>query len=155
MKRTFLAATAAVSVLVLPPAAQAAHEPAALGSAIRGSLIVSSQIVGAPRLVVFSGGWLNDAVPCNQARRLVLRASIDFRSRTQTRTVFRRREGIRLNCAEGGPNLERTVRAARVNLACANGRWRPGLYTFVARTRHVATGVVSVVTLDWRQTRRC
>ena len=60
-----------------------------------------------------------------------------------------------MNCAEGGPNLGFHRTAASVGLACADGRWKPGRYDFVTRTKHIASGLVALGTLSWIRRGTC
>lgn len=144
---------AVAAALVLP--AEASAEPFAFGEAKRGKLQVISGAFVADRAADLRGVWLNQSRPCNVSRMLRVNALVDYSRGSTTKRVTRRKSGAVQNCAEGGPNFGFTVRAARVGLACPNGRWKPGFYTFVVRTTHRASGVQAMVSLAWQNRTRC
>lgn len=148
-------ATAALALLGFSGTASADHEPFSFGIASKGDLrVVSGALVG-PRSVDLRGVWLNETVACDQWRRLRVSVTLDYRRGATTRRISRTKQGLVRNCAEGGPNFGFTLRARPHGLACANGRWKPGIYTFVVRTLHRATGIEAAVSLDWNNRQRC
>jgi hypothetical protein len=137
------------------PAAATNHEPFAFGQVERGSLrVVSGAFVGS-RAADLRGVWLDESVGCDQWRSLRVNVLVDYARGSVTRRVSRRRTGAVRNCAEGGPNFGFTIRAAPNGLACPNGRWKQGFYTFVVRTTHRASGLRALVSLGWSNTARC
>jgi hypothetical protein len=156
MKRVHVLAAAGLAALVLAPAAGAAGEPAAFATATRGSLNVVSEVIVVPRAVLLFGGWFNEAVPCNQFRRLVVVGRLEYRARGGGFRIIRREKtAVRMNCAEGGPNLGFTIKAAPNELSCPDGTWQPGRYSFLTRTTHLASGMRSIASLDWEVTGTC
>ena len=143
------------ALLAFSGSALAEHEPFAFGHAERGSLKVVSGAFVARTAADLRGVWLDETKPCDAWRSLRVAALIDYSRGSVTRSVSRRRTGAVRNCAEGGPNFGFTIRARRAGLACPDGSWRPGFYTFVVRTRHRATGLEAVVSLAWSNTERC
>lgn len=157
MRTRLVSAVLGLAVAAACPAAAPAsnHEPFAFGQAERGSLkVVSGAFVGA-RSADLQGVWLDETVGCDQWRTLSVNVLIDYSRGGVTRRVSRRRAGAVRNCAEGGPNFGFSIRARPNGLACPNGRWKPGFYTFVVRTRHRASGVMALVSLAWSNTVRC
>jgi hypothetical protein len=145
MSRKNLIAAAAVVALALPTAAAA--ETSVFAEAKQGSLRVMSSVLLTGRAVDMMGGWLNEAQQCNVERKLRVTIEI-FRTRGGITTEYTDRIAEkRANCAEGGPNLGFQLDAADTGFACANGRWKPGRYDYVTRTKHLATGVVSMASL--------
>lgn len=135
--------------------AAAADEPFAFGHAERGSLRVVSGAFVSERAADLRGVWLDDTLGCDQWRSLRVAVLIDQVRGSVTRRVAKQRRGAVRNCAEGGPNFGFTIRAAPNGLACPNGRWKPGFYTFVVRTTHRASGLKAVLSLAWSNTARC
>jgi hypothetical protein len=157
MIRKTLIGVVVAGALALPTAAAA--ETSTIAVAKRGSLNVLSSVVFTSKGVDMMGGWFNTNRSCLAERRL--RVSVEF---TRTRlngshaaTVFDRVTGRVMNCAEGGPNFGFQFLASDFSrgLACPNGRWRPGRYDFKTRTRHLASGVVSVATLSLTRRTAC
>jgi hypothetical protein len=112
-----------------------------------------------PRAVSLRGGWTNEDVPCTNQRRLRIQAIVAFAPPAEgagtAKNVTRTRTGIVLNCAEGGPNFGVQVNAAANGLACPDGRWKPGFYSFATTTTHLATGLRAIVSLAVEQTDPC
>ena len=150
-----VALVAALVTLAVPARATAGHEPFAFADAKRGSLQVISGAFVARTSADLRGTWLNDTLGCDQSRSLRVRVLIDYTRGSTTKTVARRKTGAVRNCAEGGPNFGFTLRAPRIGLACASGRWKPGFYTFVVRTTHRASGLRATLSLAWPNRRRC
>ena len=153
--RTAILLTSFLFAATAPAAAVASHEPFAFGDAKRGRLLVVSGALVAPKSVDLRGVWLNEALGCDQWRSLRVNVLIDYTRGSMTRRVRRSRTGAVKNCAEGGPNFGFTIGARRIGLACPNGRWKPGLYTFVVRTTHRATRLRATVSLAWPNRVRC
>jgi hypothetical protein len=158
MKRIHVLAVAAavVAALSAAPSAGAAGEPAAFSTAARGTLNVVSEAIVEPKLVLLFGGWFNEGISCSEFRRLVVVGRLDYRAPGGgRRTIRREKTGVRMNCAEGGPNLGFTIKATPNELDCPDGTWQPGRYTFLTRTVHKASRLRSIVTLDWEITGTC
>jgi hypothetical protein len=150
MIRKTLVAGVVAGALVLPAGASA--ETSTFSVAKWGALNVVSSVVFTRTGVDMMGGWFHTQQPCSLERRL--RVWVTF---TRTRpngshgaTVFDSVTRRVMNCAEGGPNLGFHFRAADFSrgLACPDGRWKPGRYDFQTRTRHLASGLLSVATLS-------
>ncbi len=153
--KRFVGLAAVAALLTSPAPALASHEPFAFGDASRGSLrVVSGAFVGSS-VADLRGVWLDETKTCNTWRSLRVRVLVDYSRGSVTRRVRRERTGAVRNCAEGGPNFGFTLRASRIGLACPNGRWKPGFYTFVVRTLHRATGTEAMVSLGWNNRARC
>ena len=103
------------------------------------------------------GVWLNESLGCDQWRRIRVRILVSFSppGASRSRLVRKVKTGIVQNCAEGGPNTGFTVRASGLGFGCPNGRWRPGRYDFVTRTRHLASGLVATASAGWRVRAAC
>ena len=158
MKRfqILVASTAALSALVLAPTGAAAGEPAAFATAARGTLHVVSEVIVEPRSALLFGGWFNEAIPCSEFRRLVVVGRLEYRAPGGGFRIIRREKtGVRMNCAEGGPNLGTTIKAAPNELSCPDGTWQPGRYFFLTRTLHKASEIRSIASLDWEITGTC
>jgi hypothetical protein len=117
---------------------------------------VTSSVLVTSRAVDQFGGWTDESKPCTAFRVLRVTAEI-FRTRpngTGQHRIRTKRHAM-MNCAEGGPNLGFSRTAASVGLACADGRWKPGFYEFVTRTKHLASGLVSLASLGWNRRGTC
>lgn len=155
MSRKLFTALVVVGALALPGTAGA--EIATFSEAKRGNLRVLSSVLLTRGAVEMMGGWLNTARPCTAERRLRVVARI-YRTRGNSSSVTGDRVTRRvMNCAEGGPNLgfQFDAETTEPRLACPNGSWRPGRYDFVIRTKHLASGLVSVASLSWTKRKRC
>ncbi len=155
VSRTTVAAASSLIALVVPAPAIASHEPFAFADAQRGSLRVVSAAFVAPGVADLRGVWFDETLACDERRTLRVNVVIDYSRGSATRSVSRRRTGVVRNCAEGGPNFGFTLRARRVGLACPNGRWKRGFYTFIVRTTERATGLRATVSLGWDNRERC
>jgi hypothetical protein len=62
-----------------------------------------------------------------------------------------------MNCAEDSPNLGFKLRPSGLGIraACPDGRWKRGRYRFETRTRHLASDVTSVATLELTRRGAC
>jgi hypothetical protein len=153
MSRKILTVGVALVALALPTAAAA--ETAVFAEAKQGKLRVLSSVLLTGRAVDMMGGWLHGGQPCTTERRLRVVVEI-FRTRGGATTEFTDRvTAKRMNCAEGGPNLGFQLSAAETGFDCPNGRWRPGRYDFVTRTKHLASGLISVASLGWVNREAC
>jgi hypothetical protein len=153
MSRKAVAVAAALGALALPTAAAA--ETSVFAEAKKGDLRVLSSVLLTRKAVDMMGGWLNESKPCATERRLRVVVRI-FRTRGGSTNQFSDRvTAKRMNCAEGGPNLGFQFDASDTGFACPNGAWKPGRYDFVTRTRHLASGVVSVASLGWVKRGAC
>ena len=156
MRTRILSGVVTLAALLFPGAALATnHEPFAFGSAERGDLRVVSGAFVAAGSADLRGVWFDETVGCDQWRSLRVNVLVDYTRGSVSRRVARGRTGAVRNCAEGGPNFGFTVRARRNGLACPNGRWKPGFYTFVVRTTHRASRLRALVSLAWSNTVSC
>jgi hypothetical protein len=153
--RVVFSALVAAALLVTAPAAAAAGEPGTFAAARQGSLLVASSSLVSDRNAEMMGGWNNDRVTCAASRRLTVRILIDRVRSGDTDRVRRRKTGRVANCAEGVPNFGFVIRAADVGLACPDGSWRPGLYSFVTNTRHHTSGLRAIASLSFSITDPC
>jgi hypothetical protein len=133
----------------------AAAEPFAFAQAERGSLRVVSGAFITTRDADLRGVWINEPLGCEQFRSLRVAVLVDRVRAGRTTRVRRERTGPVRNCAEGGPNFGFTLRASRIGMGCPNGTWRPGLYTFVVRTTHIATQTRAVLSLSIQDSTGC
>ncbi|HEY7197203.1 MAG TPA: hypothetical protein VH306_08450 [Gaiellaceae bacterium] len=153
MRYRFVVALA-IAAAAVPSAALAG--PFAFGTGERGTLQVTSSISIQKKTANLAGGWNDTGLPCNQGRKLRVSGNVFYTSPSGGHRHFAlRKERIRANCAEGGPNVVFNVVASAHNLACPNGAWKPGRYEFTTRTKHLATGVVGAVALGWTKVGRC
>ena len=136
--------------------ALASAEPGTFATARKGSLDVTSSIFVSSKAVDQFGGWTDETVLCTAFRTLRVTTEI-FRTRPDGTGQHRIkvRQAPVMNCAEGGPNLGFHRTAASVGLACADGRWKPGRYDFVTRTKQIASGLVALGTLSWIRRGTC
>ena len=130
--------------------ALASAEPSTFATARKGTLDVTSSIFVTSKAVSQYGGWTDDSKSCTAFRALrvtteIFRTRPDGTGQHRIKTVRR----AMMNCAEGGPNLGFDRTAASVGLACPDGRWKPGRYDFVTRTKHLASGLIALGTLSW------
>jgi hypothetical protein len=148
-------AVLALAALAAAPVASADHLPSVFSTAHDGNLDVSSSILVSHKATDMRGGWINESVGCDQWRRLVVRIAI-FRSvGSTTRTRSFHKSTPAPNCGEGGPNVGFSKTASSLGMACADGRWKPGRYDMVTRTRFVATGLTSIASVGFRVTAAC
>ena len=153
--RGALALGAAVAVLASAPTASAAIDPGTFAVARDGQLTVSSSVLVKPRKAEMMGGWTNDALACARRRLLDVTILID-RVRSGNTTRFRdEKSGLVQNCAEGGPNFGFQLTASQAGMACPDGTWRPGRYTFVTNTLFRARGLRAIASLSFRETDPC
>lgn len=157
-RRSILAAAGAlIALAAAAPAHGALSPPTVFSEARQGDLRVFSSVLVSRTAADMRGGWLNEAVGCDQWRRLRVRILVAFTpaGSSSTQIARKRRTGVVQNCAEGGPNMGFTVGARSLGFGCANGRWRAGQYDFVTTTRHFATGLLSAASVGWRVRGAC
>ena len=155
VRRALALGAVAAATLAAAPTASAALDPGAFGVAQDGALVVSSSVLVGGRNVEMMGGWVNESQPCSHRRRLQVDVLID-RVRSGNTTRFQdSKAGLVGNCAEGGPNFGFQLRAADVGMACPNGKWRPGRYTFNTDTLFRARGLTAIASLSWHNTKAC
>lgn len=109
-------------------------ETAAYGEARLGSLRVLGGVRVTSREADLRGGWLDAAVPCTAQRRLRLSVVVDGPGGAARRRVTRTGTFLAPNCGESGPSVGFTLAARRLGLACADGSWKPGRYSFLTTT---------------------
>jgi hypothetical protein len=144
---------AAVTMLVAAPTAAA--EPFTFAIAKDGQLFVSSSVLVGGRTVEMMGGWVNESQNCTRRRRLAVDVLID-RVRAGNTTRFEdERTGLVMNCAEGGPNFGFQLTATDVGMACPNGKWRPGRYSFDTSTLFRSRHLTAIASLSWVNRERC
>jgi hypothetical protein len=143
------------AVLASAPTASAAVDPGTFAAARKGHLLVASSVLVGNREVEMMGGWVNDSMSCARQRRLDVRVLIDRVRRGSTDRFRDEISALVQNCAEGGPNLGFVLRARDVDMACPDGTWKPGQYTFVTNTLHRASGLRAIASLFFRERDRC
>ncbi len=152
---TVIAALAAAAALAVP-AATAANEPAAYGSAASSTLNVVSGVLVSAKAVDLRGVWLDETKPCTQTRTLRVSIEVFYSSSSgATKRTKLAKKGPVANCAEGGPNFGYTFKAAARGYACASGAWKPGSYSFVTTTRDTVSGLVASASLSWTKKGSC
>jgi len=145
-----IVAAAVLALAAAAPAGAAAEPPTSFGITRIGSFNLISSVLIAPKTVDMRGGWTDDSMPCTTWRTLRVQMLVQYTPASGAAKIVRRkREAPVQNCAEGGPNLGRTLRATRLGLACPDGTWKPGRYDFVTNTRHLARKVNAIATLGW------
>ena len=153
-RRTIGALVAAAALAA--PAATAANEPAAYGTATRSTLNVVSGVLVAAKSVDLRGVWLDETKPCTQTRTLRVSIEVFYSSSSgATKRTKLAKSGAVGNCAEGGPNFGYTFKAAARGYACASGAWKPGNYSFVTKTRDTTSGLVASASLSWTKRGSC
>ena len=154
LKKTLVAAL----LLAVPGgSAWAANEPDAFGETRSGNLRLVSGVVVEPKSVELKGGWLNEKTRCTATRRLRVSTEIFYTAKDGSTTRVRKWGTFPRtpNCAEGGPNRGFKIRAKRYKLACPNGSWKPGTYSFVTTTELVGGGLTASASLVWSKTGAC
>lgn len=150
-------AAAVVIVLACAAGSAAADLPSAYGMAQKGALKVVAGVLVTAKGAELKGVWLDDTKGCLVKRTLAVSILVDRVPKPggATTRVRRSRSGALDNCAEGGPNFgyDLTARAAR--MACPDGRWKPGYYSFVTTVRDRAGGLVAQASLYYEATRAC
>jgi hypothetical protein len=145
-----------VALAVGGGAAAAGEPPTAYGDAFLGSLHVTSGILVSPIAADLRGVWLDTKVGCTVTRKLTVKAHVYLTPFGKTGT-YRIRVGTfpDANCAEGGPNVGFSLTARKLGYACANGRWKPGRFSFVVQTTEPTRGLRTTASLSWANTARC
>ena len=137
--------------------AAAADLPSAYGMAQKGTLKVVAGVLVTAQGAELKGVWLDGTKGCLVKRTLAVSILVDRVPKPggATTRVRRSRSGAVDNCAEGGPNFgyDLTARAAR--MACPDGRWKPGYYSFVTKVRDRTSGLVAQASLHFEATRPC
>jgi hypothetical protein len=116
---------------------------------------VTASVLVSPKAADMRGVWNDTKVPCTVGRRLRVRVLVDRVAAGKTTRVRRTGAFRDPNCAEGGPNVGFTLSARAADMACPNGRWKPGLYHFLTRAKEPKRGLEASASLDWTNTRRC
>ena len=150
--------TVAVFALSLAAAgaAGAVGEPQVFAASRIGSLNVVSGVLVAPKSVELRGVWFDQTRPCTEERLLDVVVSVDrvpfggSGQRVSRRGTFRTQ-----NCAEGGPNMGFTLGAKAIGFGCANGRWKPGIYTFVTTSVDHRKRLRAVASVGWENRTGC
>jgi len=151
-----LAACVVLAAASLASAGDKAREPAVFSSAELGSFGIISGILVESKTADQRGVWLDDTLACSNKRTLRVRATIFYTPASgPTKRVVRNRKGRVGNCSEGGPNLGFTVKLKRHGLACANGTWLPGTYSFITRATHRASKLRAIGSLTWEKAGTC
>jgi hypothetical protein len=143
------------AVLVSAPIASAATDPGTFAVARKGHLLVSSSVLVGNRDVEMMGGWVNDSMSCARHRRLDVRVIIDRVRRGNSKRFRDETSGLVQNCAEAGPNFGFQLTASQVGMACPDGSWRPGQYSFATNTLHRASGLRAIASLFFRERDHC
>lgn len=143
--------------LALAGSAAAQDLPSAYATAEKGTLKVVAGVLVTAKGAELKGVWLDGTKGCLAKRTLAVSILVDRVPKPggATTRVRRSRSGPVDNCAEGGPNFgyDLTARAAR--MACPDGRWKPGYYSFVTRVRDRTSGLVAQASLHYEATRAC
>lgn len=129
-------------------------EPAAYGEARLGPLRVVSGVRVTARTVDLRGMWQQTG-SCAANRRLRVAGLVEFARGAAHRRVTRTGTFVAPNCSEGGPNVGFTLSARAARLACPDGRWRPGRYSFSTTTTEPTKALRAVASLVWTSTRAC
>jgi hypothetical protein len=146
----------AVLALGLAAPAVAGDLPGTFGMAQRGSLKVVSGVLLRPTGGEMKGVWLDADQTCRAKRTLRVSIQIDLVSAAgKTTRIKRARSGRVGNCAEGGPNFGYDLRPRAFEMACANGRWKPGRYSMTTKTTDKRSGLSAQASLYHQLTRRC
>jgi hypothetical protein len=143
--------------LVCAAGSAAADLPSAYGIAQQGTLKVVAGVLVTAEGAELKGVWLDDTKGCLAKRTLAVSILVDRVPKPggATTRVRRSRSGAVDNCAEGGSNFgyDLTARAAR--MACPDGHWKPGYYSFVTTVRDRTSGLVATASLHYEATRSC
>ncbi len=138
-------------------AAGAQDLPSAYGMAQKGTLKVVAGVLVTAKGAELKGVWLDDTKGCLVERTLTVSILVDRVSKQggATTRVRRSRSGAVGNCAEGGPNFGYDLTARTARMACPDGGWRPGYYSFVTTVRDRTSGLVAQASLHFEATRAC
>jgi hypothetical protein len=150
------AIVAAAAVLALAATAHAAGEPEVFAAAKLRTLTVTAGVLMSPKDVDMRGVWTDTQRPCSEQRKLSVRAQIDYVDRNgKTHRLILSKAFKDGNCAEGGPNVGFTVSAKTAVLACPNGRWKPGRYTFVTTASEPVKKLKATASVGWEKAGTC
>lgn len=142
------------SAFAFAATALAADLPTATAMAQRGSLKLVARVFlnsDAARSAEFKATWLDAKQRCDVNRQLRVSYRIDLvRGSVTTRRRPAAKTGSVLNCSEGGPNFGFDVTARGLGLACANGNWKPGVYSIDVRALDLQSGL-SVAAFLYRE----
>jgi hypothetical protein len=142
--------------LVAAGTASAAGEPSVFAAARIGHLDVVSGVLVSPTSVDLRGVWVDETQPCTQTRLLDVKGVVDYVPfGQQGKRVQRKRTFRTANCAEGGPNMGFTLGAKAIGFGCANGRWKPGQYTFVTTSVDHRKRLRAVASVGWENKTNC
>lgn len=166
--KTIAPVAGALALLAASQPAGATLIASGRGEAVSGSLRVVSTVAATHGQVLLRGGWMDQTLDCSVFRGLRIGAILRFENLRGTlkRTMTRGRKGAVRNCTGESPNFGFRIRASdtvprpeghhpHLSLACANGRWRSGSYSFTVRTTHRLTMVSSVATVTWVNAEPC
>ena len=156
MSFTRFALAGLAGTLVAAGAAAAAGEPSVFAASRIGNLDVVSGVLVSPTSVDLRGVWVDETQPCTQTRLLDVKGVVDYVPfGQQGQRVQRKRTFRTANCAEGGPNMGFTLGAKAIGFGCANGRWKPGQYTFVTTSVDHRKRLRAVASVGWENRRNC
>ncbi len=153
MYRRQLALAGLAVSLVAAGTAEAAGEPEVFASARIGHLDVSSSVLVTPKGVDMRGVWVDDTHPCSETRLLDVKAQIDYIP--TNKRVIRKGTFRTTNCAEGGPNMGFTLNAQAIGLGCANGKWKPGRYSFTTTSLDHRKRLRAIASVGWKNPTPC
>jgi hypothetical protein len=142
-----------VSLLLAAGSAEAAGEPEVFAAARIGHLDVVSGVLVSAKAVDLRGVWVDDTHPCSEMRLLDVKGQIDYVP--TGKRVLRKGTFKTGNCAEGGPNMGFTLSAKAIGLACPNGRWKPGRYSFVTTSVEHRKRLRAVASVGWKNPTPC
>ncbi len=148
--------------------AYAGAPPSGIGDAKLDTLRVLSSVAVTQRRVDLRGTWLDGRLGCDEYRSVRIGAILTYVSSNgaHKRRMTRGRVGVVRNCDEGRPNFGFRIRAVdtvpkpeghhpHLGLACADGRWKRGSYTFTVRTLHRLTRLAATITVGWENEEAC
>lgn len=136
--------------------AEAIGEPQVFAASRIGSLDVVSAVLVGPKGVDLRGVWTDETRPCNEQRLLDVRGTVDrVPFGGQGERVTRNGTFRTPNCAEGGPNMGFTLHAKAIGYGCANGRWKPGQYTFTTISVDHRKRLRAVASVAWANRVAC
>ena len=143
----------AMAALTAVASASAAGEPEVFAAARIGHLDVVSGVLVSAKSVDLRGAWVDDTHPCSETRLLDVRAQVDYIP--TGKRVIRKGTFKTGNCAEGGPNMGFTLGARAIGLACPNGRWKPGRYSFTTTSLEHWKRLRAVASVGWKNPTPC
>ena len=151
----FVLATLAAG-LTAAASAEAAGEPSVFAASRIGTLDVISAVHVHPKDVDLLGGWVDMSFRCTATRLLTVRGEVDYVPFGQSGSRVERKRTSRVtNCAEGGPNTGFSLGARAIGYGCANGRWKPGQYTFVTTSVDHRKRLRAIASVGWENRTSC